>query len=165
MIVPLSAQRGDPPGNRDNNLTHLCFSPCGKELVAFLLWYIFLVLCCVVPTCCAYRRRRIVEQRMNQQQADLARMQESNFFFLSSLTTRRDGEAVQAERSRVLSDALKDTTMVCLLCSDGAEADMYIIAYLYAPTTDNTFLSILADGQGVRHGDSASLRTAFCCIW
>lgn len=49
---------------------------------------------------------------MSQQQENFARMQESNFFFLSSLTTRRDGEAVQAERSRVLSDALKDTTMV-----------------------------------------------------
>uniref|UniRef100_A0A7S3KZG3 RING-type domain-containing protein n=2 Tax=Amphora coffeiformis TaxID=265554 RepID=A0A7S3KZG3_9STRA len=82
------------------------------ELVAFLLWYIFLVLCCVVPTCCAYRRRRLVEQRMSQQQENFARMQESNFFFLSSLTTRRDGEAVQAERSRILTEALKDTTMV-----------------------------------------------------
>ena len=86
-----------------------------------MLWYIFLVLCCVVPTCCAYRRRRLVEQRMAQQQENFARMQESNFFFLSTLTSRRDGEAVQAERSRVLTDALKDTTMVsctcCCLCA------------------------------------------------
>jgi hypothetical protein len=28
------------------------------EIIAFLLWYIFLVLCCVVPTCCVYRRCR-----------------------------------------------------------------------------------------------------------
>jgi len=53
-----------------------------------------------------------VEQRMSQQQENFARMQESNFFFLSSLTSRRDGESVQAERSRILNEALKDTTMV-----------------------------------------------------
>ena len=90
----------------------LLFALIIPELVAFLLWYIFLVLCCVVPTCCAYRRRRLVEQRMAQQQENFARMQESNFFFLSTLTSRRDGEVVQAERSRILTDALKDTTMV-----------------------------------------------------
>lgn len=84
------------------------------ELVAFLLWYVFLVLCCVVPTCCAYRRRRLVEQRMTQQQENFARMQESNFFFLSNLTRTRDGESAQVERARVLTEILKNTTMVRL---------------------------------------------------
>lgn len=51
---------------------------------------------------------------MAAQQENFARMQESNFFFLSTLTSRRDGEVVQAERSRILTDALKDTTMVRL---------------------------------------------------
>jgi hypothetical protein len=54
---------------------------------------------------------------MAEQQQNFARMQESNFFFLSSLATQhRDGEAVQAERARHLTEALKETTMVSVLC-------------------------------------------------
>ena len=34
------------------------------EFVAFLLWYLFLVICCVLPTCCAYRRRRLMEGKL-----------------------------------------------------------------------------------------------------
>jgi len=37
------------------------------EFVAFLAWYVFLVMCCVVPTACAYRRRRANEARLRQQ--------------------------------------------------------------------------------------------------
>jgi hypothetical protein len=82
------------------------------EFVAFLLWYIFLVLCCVVPTCCAYRRRRIVEQRIALQQANMSRLQQSNLFILSNMHARRDGEQLQAERLRLLTQELKSTTMV-----------------------------------------------------
>lgn len=81
------------------------------EFVAFLLWYIFLVLCCVVPTCCAYRRRRIVEQRIALQQANMSRLQQSNLFILSNMHARRDGEQLQAERLRLLTQELKSTTM------------------------------------------------------
>lgn len=35
------------------------------EFVAFILWYLFLVVCCIVPTCCAYRRRRMLQGRYN----------------------------------------------------------------------------------------------------
>ena len=83
------------------------------QFVAFLMWYIFLVLCCVIPTCCAYRRRRIIEARIaQQQQAGLARLQPSNIFFISPIHSRRDGEELQAERSQLLEEKLKPTTMV-----------------------------------------------------
>ena len=52
------------------------------EFIAFLLWYIFLVLCCVVPTCCAYRRRRLLEQHIQQQQANVSRLERSNMYIL-----------------------------------------------------------------------------------
>jgi len=96
-----STQNGSDDGGRD-----------AYEFVAFLLWYIFLVLCCIIPTCCAYRRRRLIEARIAQHQAGLARLQPSNIFFLSSLQSRREGEEVQAERTQLLHEKLKATTMV-----------------------------------------------------
>jgi hypothetical protein len=38
------------------------------EFIAFILWYLFLVLCCVIPTCCAYRRRRLMGDEYSQRQ-------------------------------------------------------------------------------------------------
>lgn len=35
------------------------------EFIAFVFWYVFLILCCVVPTACAYRRRRNAERLAN----------------------------------------------------------------------------------------------------
>jgi len=42
------------------------------EFVAFVLWYIAMVLCCIVPTCCSYyRRRRMEAQYFSQQQTSM----------------------------------------------------------------------------------------------
>jgi hypothetical protein len=83
------------------------------EFVAFLLWYIFLVLCCIVPTCCAYRRRRLMEQRLAMQQTNMSRLQASNLFILSNLSyPRRNTERVIEERKRILTEEIKGTTMV-----------------------------------------------------
>lgn len=89
------------------------------ELVAILVWYIFLVICCVVPTFCAYRRRRLLEQQFALERANLHRLQQSsNLLMLSNLQqsseiSRRNSERVQQERHRALTDELKGTTMVC----------------------------------------------------
>ena len=85
------------------------------EFVAFLLWYIFLVLCCVIPTCCAYRRRRILEQRIELHQSTLR--QSNNLFILSNLQQSQqlrqlNSEHVQHERLAILREELKGTTMV-----------------------------------------------------
>jgi hypothetical protein len=81
------------------------------EFVAFLAWYLFLVLCCVVPACCAYRRRRVLEAQLTQQQANIARMQQNNNMFLweTMPETNLYNEAV---RTQWLKETLKDTTMV-----------------------------------------------------
>lgn len=141
------------------------------ELIAFLLWYIFLVLCCVVPTCCAYRRRRIVERRMAQQQENFARMQESNFFFLSSLATtaaitqnRRggaDGEAVQAERARHLTETLKETTMVRMRVGNAV-----VLCFLFRISTACCFSSAsYIDGQRGEYRITGSIRTNCGVTW
>jgi hypothetical protein len=100
------------PGHDDNRY----------EFVAFLLWYIFLVLCCVIPTCCAYHRRRVMEQRLLSHQAAIRQnARENNLLFLSSLQQQggsphmreRYTEQVQQERLTILREELKGTTMVC----------------------------------------------------
>jgi hypothetical protein len=84
------------------------------EFVAFLLWYIFLVLCCIVPTCFAYRRRRLMEHRLAQQQANMTRLHQSNLFILSNLHQSRqvNNEQLVMVRERALGEELKKTTMV-----------------------------------------------------
>ena len=90
------------------------------EFIAFVLWYLFLVLCCVVPTCCAYRRRRLVEARLAQQQSRLTQQQfelqnqqqRPNFILFDQMGARRSSERVQSVRTEKLGDELKETTMV-----------------------------------------------------
>jgi hypothetical protein len=86
------------------------------EFVAFLLWYLFLVLCCVIPTCCAYRRRRMVEARLAQQQASVSRIERQNIYILSSLTQhgQQNSERIREERRTKITEKLKDTTMVSI---------------------------------------------------
>ena len=88
----------------------------GYEFVAFLLWYIFLVLCCVVPTCCAYHRRRSMEQQLSLHRNTM-RQNSNSLFFLSTLQQQnalrpRNSELVQQERLGILREELKGTTMV-----------------------------------------------------
>jgi hypothetical protein len=88
----------------------------GYEFVAFLLWYIFLVLCCVVPTCCAYHRRRTMEQQLTLHRNTM-RENSNSLFFLSNLQQQnairpRNSELVQQERLGILREELKGTTMV-----------------------------------------------------
>ena len=84
------------------------------EFVAFLLWYLFLVICCVLPTCCAYRRRRLMEARIAQHQASFNHLHQQNMFILSNLHLRPDldGEEAKAERTRRITEAIKATTFV-----------------------------------------------------
>ena len=85
------------------------------EFVAFVLWYLFLVLCCVVPTCCAYRRRRLVEARLAQQQYDLHRLQQQqpNFLILDQLSSaRHHSEPYRRAKTDLLTQELNRTTMV-----------------------------------------------------
>ena len=84
------------------------------EFVAFLLWYLFLVVCCVLPTCCAYRRRRILEARMAEQQAHYDFLREQNIFILSNLQLRPETETeeIKEERTRRITEALQSTTFV-----------------------------------------------------
>jgi hypothetical protein len=79
------------------------------EFVAFLLWYMFLVICCVLPTCLAYRRRRLAESRLVQQQATFDRLRQQNFFVISDF---QDAEAIKAERTRKIVEELRATTFV-----------------------------------------------------
>ena len=112
---------GTVPGEATNNSGREAY-----EFVAFLLWYLFLVLCCVLPTCCAYRRRRLMEARLAQQQANFDQIHQQNVFILSNLHLRQAGGAMgagglrldldsdeaRAERTKRISAALKPTTFV-----------------------------------------------------
>lgn len=93
------------------------------EFIAFLLWYIFLVLCCILPTCCAYRRRRLLEQRILEQQEmhraaatdpDMMarRFELTNRFILSNYfhSSSRHTEFMQQERRRIYTRELQATT-------------------------------------------------------
>ena len=93
------------------------------EFVAFLLWYMFLVLCCIVPTCCAYRRRRMVESRLAQHHFDLARLQQQqmnghpNFLLLDQISSanphaRRNNEEYRRIRKEKIGETLQATTLV-----------------------------------------------------
>lgn len=107
------------------------------EFVAFLLWYLFLVMCCVVPTCCAYRRRRLMETRIAQQQAAFDQVQQHNVYILSNLHFRRGGrggmdlesDEAEAERTKRITEALKSTTFVSLWMDGYSYAICYAILY------------------------------------
>lgn len=82
------------------------------EFVAFLLWYLFLVLCCVIPTCCAYKRRRVVEARMQHQQDSVNRIERQNLFILSSLRqSQQNTDSVREQRGEMIAESLKATSM------------------------------------------------------
>jgi hypothetical protein len=82
------------------------------EFLAFLIWYIFLVLCCLIPTCCAYRRRRIMEHRLAEQQATMQqRLQQSNLLFLSNFANDAAGPSLERVRTQLITDDLASTTM------------------------------------------------------
>lgn len=86
------------------------------EFVAFLLWYIFLVLCCIVPTCFAYRRRRLLETRVEQQQENMNRLQQSNIIVLSNFHQHQqqywpNEEVLQSARAQAITKVLQKSTM------------------------------------------------------
>jgi len=108
-----------PPSSSydNNNSSHQTLSrSAGRdayEFVAFLLWYLFLVLCCVVPTCCAYRRRRLVEARIAHQQASVNRIERQNLFILSSLRhSQQHTDQIQEQRGEKLKEKLRYCTLV-----------------------------------------------------
>jgi Ring finger domain len=103
------------------------------EFVAFILWYLFLVLCCIVPTCCAYRRRRVLEARYGPdgqagitleqlQQLQQAQQLQNGVYLLPTLQQRQDlfrsaqdlmeSDVAKAERTRRLEESLKASTFV-----------------------------------------------------
>lgn len=87
------------------------------EFVAFLLWYIFLVLCCIVPTCFAYRRRRLLEARIQQQQENMNRLQQSDIIVFSNFQQHQqqywpNEEVLQSARAQAITKVLLKTTMV-----------------------------------------------------
>mmetsp|Transcript_1564 Transcript_1564/g.1966 ORF Transcript_1564/g.1966 Transcript_1564/m.1966 type:complete len:329 (+) Transcript_1564:154-1140(+) len=105
------------------------------EFVAFLAWYMFLVLCCVIPTVCAYRRRRLNEFRLREAAAqrrsgqDLTGADGGLVFLRGSTTDGRpitivasqgDGrrilaeqeERIKEERIKNIQECLARTTMI-----------------------------------------------------
>lgn len=112
------------------------------EFVAFLLWYLFLVLCCVVPTCCAYRRRRLVEARIAEQQASISQMERQNIYMLSGLrhhSSQNDTEYVREQRGGKITEKLKDTTMV----SQRKDSTVLISCQMYCITYVLTFFLVV----------------------
>ena len=83
------------------------------EFVAFLLWYMFLVVCCVLPTFCAYRRRRQMA-RLAERQSQLVLQ---NAVFISNLRLSASAEearqrSLSTERTKAITQALKETSFV-----------------------------------------------------
>lgn len=118
-VDPYSDDRYDfeSNGSFSNNSSNTDHGRDAYEFVAFLLWYLFLVLCCVIPTCCAYRRRRLVEARIQQQQDSVNRIERQNMFILSSLRqTQENTERLRELRGEKLTEHLKETTMVRTIC-------------------------------------------------
>mmetsp|Transcript_109179 Transcript_109179/g.163303 ORF Transcript_109179/g.163303 Transcript_109179/m.163303 type:complete len:365 (-) Transcript_109179:128-1222(-) len=135
------------------------------EFVAFLLWYLFLVVCCVLPTCCAYRRRRLMEARIAQQQASFDQLHQQNVFILSNLHLRPDldGEEARTIRTKRITDALKATTFTVRDCDiekkepneeengkkkeSTIKVDEELGAVLDHETMDHSLLSLPPDGE------------------
>lgn len=90
--------------------------PSVYNFIAFLAWYIFLVLCCVVPTACAYRRRQRIASQRNRQEY-LERMAAQGPLSAGSQANREIVETDEARKERVqnLVEHLKGTTMTVSL--------------------------------------------------
>jgi len=87
----------------------------GFEFVAFLLWYIFLIICCVLPTCCAYRRRRWLDGPTVPTEGPTSDEYRNSLFILRSFVINHrnpDVEGTRAERLKKLEESLKKTTFV-----------------------------------------------------
>jgi len=59
--------------DRIEEFTRILFRKRSKdfyEFIAFVCWYVFLIVCCVIPTACAYRRRRNAERLANAPMPD-----------------------------------------------------------------------------------------------
>ena len=93
--------------------------PSVYNFIAFLAWYIFLVLCCVVPTACAYRRRQRIASQRNRQEY-LERMAAQGPLSAGSQANRDIVETDEARKERVqnLVEHLKGTTMVRPACAN-----------------------------------------------
>lgn len=109
------------------------------ELLAFVCWYVFLILCCIIPTACAYRRRRQADQTANAAMINASDEENSRgvgnrsdmgdsddeislIFFQSAEFTneirRRREQAVQRRletKRNILSMKVAATRMVCIL--------------------------------------------------
>lgn len=109
-----TSHQGDPFANFTSvdNTNSTSSGRDAFEFVAFLLWYLFLVLCCVIPTCCAYRRRRHVETRIAQQQASVSRIERQNLYILSSIHQSQVNSERINERRDKIAEKLTETTMV-----------------------------------------------------
>lgn len=108
------------------------------EFVAFLLWYLFLVLCCVIPTCCAYRRRRILESRLAQHQFDLQQRQQHqfnghpNFLLLDQISSsasqaRRNSEQYRMVRKEKIGQTLDTTSLVSFIRKPIHRSELYYV--------------------------------------
>mmetsp|Transcript_9295 Transcript_9295/g.13229 ORF Transcript_9295/g.13229 Transcript_9295/m.13229 type:complete len:352 (-) Transcript_9295:484-1539(-) len=106
------------------------------EFVAFLAWYMFLVLCCVIPTACAYRKKRLNEVRLRQAAAlrrsgqDLGSGADEGLVFLRGSTidgrpitivaSQGDGrrilaeqeERIKEERTKNIKESVAETSMI-----------------------------------------------------
>lgn len=103
------------------------------EFMAFVCWYIFLIMCCIIPTACAYRRRKRSQRLRAAAQLDgageevegpdggviLLRAVTSNGRPFTIVASRRAGssfstgqeEQLKKEKRERLEEAIKETTM------------------------------------------------------
>ena len=119
-VAPFSRELHYARGNGNTTSTNDAESTQGSravdtlDFVAFIAWYIFLVLCCVVP-CICYRRRRLGDQRLLRQEY-LQALAAQGLVVLGNGQQAsagcQDSEDDRKERLRKLEDVLKATTMV-----------------------------------------------------
>ncbi|KAI2491219.1 hypothetical protein MHU86_23357 [Fragilaria crotonensis] len=81
------------------------------QFVGFLAWYFLLVICCFIPPCIVYRRRRLWLQN-DERLREAIRQMVSRELALNNLTGEEATEAMQTQRKRQITDALKATTMI-----------------------------------------------------
>jgi len=90
-------------------------SPDVTEFVAFICWYLFLILCCVVPTICAYRRRRnLLFRDFGAAHMDPALEMEERMCSRMEKEKRRRLLAYFIQYKKMLSQS----DFVCLPCND-----------------------------------------------